>query len=103
VKFKEGGKVDLKIIVTHSLGDGLRSIIEWKKLPMIPCKAFFLQVQPNFVSHMKLMWHLVLIMALIVLVIGLLKNIWNLLVDVLDRSINQVDFLSSFRACNDSA
>jgi hypothetical protein len=47
-------------------------------------KALFLQVQPNFFTHLKLMWHPMLIMALHVLVIGLLQDIMNLLVDVLD-------------------
>jgi hypothetical protein len=28
------GDVELKIIVTHNLGDGVRSIAEWTKLPM---------------------------------------------------------------------
>jgi hypothetical protein len=45
----------------------VRTIMEWEKLLMGPCKSFFLQVQPNFVSHLKLMWHLMLIMALLVL------------------------------------
>jgi hypothetical protein len=36
------------------------------------CKAFFLQVKPNFFSHLKLMWHPMLIMTLFVLVIGFL-------------------------------
>ena len=35
-------------------------------------KAFFLQMQPNFVAHLKLMWHPMLIMALLVLGITLL-------------------------------
>jgi hypothetical protein len=51
VQAKEGGNVELKTIVTHRLGDGVRSIAEWKKLLMGSCKAFFLQVQPNFISH----------------------------------------------------
>jgi hypothetical protein len=72
VQAKERGNVELKIIVTHNLGDGVRPIMEWEKLPMGPCKAFFLQVQPNFVSHLKLMWHPMLIMALLVLGIRLL-------------------------------
>jgi hypothetical protein len=72
VKAKEGGNVELKIIFTHSLGDGLRSIMEWNKLLMRLCNPFFLQVQPNFVSHMKLVWHPMLIMVLLVLGIGLL-------------------------------
>jgi hypothetical protein len=72
VQSKEGGKVELKIIVTHSLGDGVGSITEWMKLSMRPCKEFFLQVQPKFVSHLKLVWHPVLIMVLLVLGIGIL-------------------------------
>jgi hypothetical protein len=66
------GQVELKRIVTHNLGNGVRPIIEWKNLLMRPCKAFFLQVQPNFVSHPKLVWHPMLFMALLVLGIGLL-------------------------------
>jgi hypothetical protein len=31
--------------------------MEWAKLPMGSCKEFFLQVQPNFVAHLKLMRH----------------------------------------------
>jgi hypothetical protein len=54
------------------------------KLLMGSCKVFFLQVQPNFISHLKLVWHPMLIMALLVLGIELLQNILNLLVDVLD-------------------
>jgi hypothetical protein len=79
VQAKEEGNVELKRIVTHSLGDGVRSIAEWMKLLMGSCKAFFLQVQPNFISHLKLVWHPVLIMVLLVLGIGLLKNIMNLI------------------------
>jgi hypothetical protein len=72
VQDKERGNVELKIIVTHELGDGVRSIMEWVKLPMGPCKALFLQVKPNFVSHLKLMWNPVLIMVMLVLGIELL-------------------------------
>ena len=75
---------ELKIIVTHELGDGVRSIVKWKKLLMGLRKAFFLQVQPNFILHLKLVWHPMLIMVLLVLGIGPLQNIMNLLVDVLD-------------------
>ena len=53
------------------------------------CKAFFLQVQPNFVAHLELMSHPMLIMALFVLVIGLVKDIMNLLVDLMD-SLNKL-------------
>jgi hypothetical protein len=81
---KEGGNVELKIIVTHNLSDVVMSIAEWTKLPMGSCKAFFLKIQPKFISDVKLVWHPVLIMALLVLGIGLLQNIMHLLVDVLD-------------------
>ena len=66
------GNVELKIIFTHSLGDGVRPITEWEKLLMGPCKAFFLKMQPNFFAHLKLMWHLMVIMALLILGIRLL-------------------------------
>jgi hypothetical protein len=33
---KERGNVELKRIVTHNLGDGVRSIKEWEKLLMGP-------------------------------------------------------------------
>ena len=72
VQAKERGNVELKIIIPQGLGDGVRPINVWAKLLMGSCKAFFLQVQPNFVTHLKLMRHLMLIMALFVLVIRLL-------------------------------
>jgi hypothetical protein len=72
VQAKEWGKVELKIIVTHNLGDGVGSIMEWIKLLMRPYKAFFMQVKQNFVSHLTLVWHPVMIMVLLVLGIGLL-------------------------------
>ena len=95
VQAKERGNVQHKRIVTPSLGDDVWPILEWVKLPMGSCKAFFLQVQPNFVAHLKLMWHPMLIMALIVLVIGLLQDILNLLVDVLDP-LNELGVFVSF-------
>jgi hypothetical protein len=72
VKSKERGNVELKRIVFHNLGDGVRSIVEWTKVPMGPHKVFFLEVKRNFTSHLKLVWHLVFIMALLVLGIRLL-------------------------------
>jgi hypothetical protein len=84
VQAKQGGNVDLKRIVTHILGDGISSIAEWMNLSMGSCKVFFLQVQPNFISHLKLVWHSVLIIVLLVFGIRLLQNILNLLADVLD-------------------
>jgi hypothetical protein len=69
---KEGGNVEFKSIVTHNLGDGVWPIMEWEKLSMGPCKAFFLQMKPNFVTHPKLMWQLMLIMTFLLLGIRLL-------------------------------
>jgi hypothetical protein len=48
------------------------------------CEALFLQMQPCLISHLKLMWYPMLIMALLVLGIGFLQNITNLLLYVLD-------------------
>jgi hypothetical protein len=84
VQAKEGRNVELKNIVNHNLGDGIRSIVEWTKLSMGSCKSFFLQVQPKFISHQKLVWRSMLIMVLLLLGIGILQNILNLLEDVLD-------------------
>ena len=64
--------VDVKSIIPHGLGDGIWPIMEWEKLLMGSYKEFFLQLQPNFVAHLKLMWHPVLIMSLLVCGIGLL-------------------------------
>ena len=72
VQTKERGSVELKRIITQNLGDGIQPIMKWVKLLMGPYKAFFLQVKPKFVTHLKLMWHLVLIMVLLVLGIGFL-------------------------------
>jgi hypothetical protein len=72
VQAKERGNVELKIIFSHNLGDVVRSIAEWKNIPVGICKVFFLQAKPNFVSHLKLVWHLVLIMVLLVLGIGIM-------------------------------
>jgi hypothetical protein len=95
VQAKEGGNVELKIIVTHNLGDGIRSIVEWTKLLMGSYKVFFLQVQPKFISHLKLVWNSMLIMALLILRIGILKNIPKLLADVLDP-LNEPGSFSGF-------
>jgi hypothetical protein len=72
VQAKEGGNVELKRIVSHNLGDVVRSIKKWAKLLMGLYKVFFLQVQPKFVTHLKLVWHPMLIMALLVLGVGIL-------------------------------
>jgi hypothetical protein len=54
-----------------------------------------MQVQPNFIVHLKLVWRPVLIMAFLVLGIGILQNILNLLMDVLDSFNEPNGFVSS--------
>ena len=44
VQAKEGESVELKIIVTHNLGDSVRPITKWVKLPMGPCEMLLLQM-----------------------------------------------------------
>jgi hypothetical protein len=39
---KEGWSVELKSIATHSLGDNVRSIMKWSKLPMGPSETLLL-------------------------------------------------------------
>jgi hypothetical protein len=67
VQAKERGNVELKIIVTRRIGDGVRSIVEWKNISMRSYKEFFLKMKPKFNAHLKLVGHPVLIMALLVL------------------------------------
>ena len=61
-------------------------------------REFFLQVQPNFISRVKFVWHMVLIMVLLVIGIGLIQNILNLLADVLD-SFNELGGFVGFSFC----
>ena len=48
-------------------------------------------MQPHFISHLKLVWYWILIMALLVPRIRFLHNIRNSLLDVLD-SLNKFGF-----------
>jgi hypothetical protein len=81
---KEGWSVELKIIATHNLGDSIRPITKWVKLLMEIDETLLLQMQPDFVANLKWVWYLVLIMELLVLSIGFMKNILDLLADVLN-------------------
>ena len=63
-------------------------------LSMGSYKALFLQIKPDLVSHLKLVWHRMLIMALLVLSIGLQQNIMDLLVDVLNPLNEPSGFVS---------
>ena len=81
---KEWGNVELKCIVSHSLGNGVRAISEWYEFPIGSGKAFLLQMQPDFVTHLKLVWNLMLIMLMLVLGILFLLNVMDLLANMLD-------------------
>ena len=68
----------------HNIGDGVRPIEKWTKLPIRSCEALFLQKQPNLVAHLEFVWNPMLIMALLVLSVGFLQNIKDLLSDVMN-------------------
>ena len=63
---KEWGNAELKCIVSHHIGNGVRTISKWSEFPLGSIKLFLLQMQPDFVVHLKLVWHLMLIMSLLV-------------------------------------
>jgi hypothetical protein len=79
------------MIFTHNLGDGVRLVLEWECILMGSYEVLFLQMQPYLISHLKLVWYPMLIVALLVLSIIFLKNIMNLLLDVLD-SLKKIGF-----------
>jgi hypothetical protein len=81
---KEGWSVVLKIIATHNLGNSVRPITKWLKLPMGPGEILILQMKPDFVANLKLVLYHVFIMALLVLSIGFMQNLLDLLADVLN-------------------
>lgn len=51
---------------------------------IVTCEAFFLYMQPNFITTLKLLWNPMLVMSLLILGTGVLKDDMDLLVDVLD-------------------
>ena len=59
-------------------------------------EALLLQMYPYFVTHLEVVWHSVLIMALLVLSIGSIQYVMNLFSDVLnalDEAICFVNFI----------
>ena len=48
------GNVVLQSIVSHNLGNGVRTMSEWFEILMGSGKAFFLLMQLDFVAHLKL-------------------------------------------------
>jgi hypothetical protein len=62
----------------------LKLVLEWVNLLMRFSEALFLQMQPYFISHLKIVWYPMLITVFLVLGIGFLQNIMKLLLDVMD-------------------
>jgi hypothetical protein len=96
VQTKEWWNDELKGIFPYSLGEGVRPISERTKLAVGSSEALLLQMQPHFVAHLEVVWHLMLIMSLLVLSIGSVQDVMNLLVDVLNV-LNETVFLVSLR------
>ena len=48
------------------------------------CEPLFLQMQPNLIPHLELVWNPMLVMSLLVFSIGIFQNVMYMLVDVLD-------------------
>lgn len=66
-------------------------------------KALLLQMQPNRVSLLKLMWHLALMMTLFVLSIGFFEYIMGFLVDVMNyfsKLGSFVNYICKFCFCS---
>jgi hypothetical protein len=81
---KERVNTQFKRVLTHSLHDGLRPILQWDEIPMGVFEALFLQMKPCFITNLKLVWNPMLVMSFLVLGIGFLQDIMNLFLDVLD-------------------
>ena len=47
-------------------------------------EPLFLQMQPNLIPNLEIVWNLMLLMSLLVFSIGLFQNVMDLFVDVLD-------------------
>ena len=86
---KEWWNTKLESIVPYNLGDGVRPVSEQAKLAVRSSEALLLQMQPYFVAHLEVVWHPMLIMALLVLRIGSIQYVMNLLADVLN-SLDEV-------------
>jgi hypothetical protein len=96
VQTKEWWNVELKGIFPYSLGEGVRPISKRMKILVGSSEALLLQMQPHFVTHLEVVWHPMLIMALLVLSIGSVQYVMNLLADVLNV-LNEVVCLIRLR------
>jgi hypothetical protein len=63
---------------------------------MGPYKVFFFPMQLDLISHMKLVWHPMFIMVLLVLIIGFFQNFMDLSEDVLNP-FNEIGGFVSLR------
>ena len=64
------------------------------KLAMGSCEHLFMQMQPNLIPNLELVWNLMLVMSLLVFSIGIFQNVMELLVDVLDLFNKYGDLIS---------
>jgi hypothetical protein len=96
VSTKEWWNAELKGILPYSLGEGVRPISKQTKLVVGSIEVLLLQMQPHFVAHLEVVWHLMLIMSLLVLSIGFVQDVMNLLADVLNV-LNEVVCLIRLR------
>lgn len=87
--------VEIEVIVPFSLFDGVWPISEQVKVAIGSNEAL-LQMYLNFVTHLELLWHSMLIMALPILSIGFVQYIMDLLADVLN-ALNEVVSHADFR------
>ena len=96
MKTKEWWDTELEGIVPYNLGDGLWPISEWEKLAVGSSEVLLLQMQRHLVTHLEVVWHPMFIMSLLILSIASVKDVMNLLVDVLNV-LNEAIFLVSLR------
>ena len=57
VQAKEWRNDVLQSFVPYCCGSVVRTMLEWSELLMGSGKPFSLQMQPNFVAHLKLVWY----------------------------------------------
>ena len=57
-------------------------------------EALLLQMQPHFVAHLEVVWHLMSIISLLVLSIGSVQYVMNLLADVLNALDEAICFVN---------
>ena len=93
---KEWWNTELEGIVPYSLGDGVRPVPEQAKLAVGSSEALLLQMLPYFVAHLEILWHPMLIMALLLISIGSVQYFMNLLADVLN-ALDEATCFVNFR------